>query len=92
MKVTIILDRDDVAKALQGWPCIVEGMEMISRSGRRRKAYRDKFNEAERVLLKKWYDKMYDWHLKTGVPAKVVMHAETIVFLSKKAIPFMASI
>lgn len=75
----LTLNQDEVKKTIP-YALIVETMGGARwNTGRRKRMWRQLFNEEERDMARKLYNRAYKWYLVTGVPEEVKMRPQTLV-------------
>lgn len=89
MRMKVSLYRNEINQ-LQ-YPVVVEMWKHISFSGSKQRKYHAEFNENERRIIRDYYNRFYDWYLRTGTPEEVSMFPETLKLL-KRAINFFGTL
>lgn len=69
-------------------------VEMYDRKsyGKGKREYQKRFTEAERKVINRYYSRLYDWYLRTGIPCNGVVMSPATLELLQRASNFFASL
>ena len=69
-------------------------VEMYARKqyGRGRRAWENQFSQTERKIISRWYGRLYDYYLRTGMPRQGVEMMPGTLELLQRAANFFASL
>ncbi len=88
MKVYTYFEHKDL-EALQS-SIIVERWDKVHTTGTGKRSFKAKFTEQEQKLIRSYYNTIYTWNYRTGLPQEHKMKVSTYKLL-QKAVAFFAT-